>query len=209
MKTIRAAVIGAGAFGRHHVRIISHLPGVELRGIVDSDLEKARALAAEHSTAAYASTKDISCDIDAAIIAAPTSTHEEITAGLLDRGIDVLIEKPITSTSAAGLRLAQLAQDRGRILQVGHLERFNPAVTALEKAITVPLFFEVHRLSVFTPRSLDIDVVLDLMIHDVDIVLSLTREQPTEIRAAGISVLSGKADIANVHFHSRAAALQT
>jgi predicted dehydrogenase len=198
MKTIRAAVLGAGAFGRNHVRIISHLPGIELRAIVDSDFDKARALGSEYSTAAHGDLDEVLREIDAAVVATTTTTHEPLTAKLLESGVDVLVEKPITSTSAAGLRLARLAEERGRILQVGHLERFNPAVTALEKAITVPLFFEVHRLSVFTPRSLDIDVVLDLMIHDLDIVLSLTREKPTDIRAAGISVLSGKADIANV-----------
>jgi predicted dehydrogenase len=113
-------------------------------------------------------------------------------------GIDVLVEKPIAATAAAGERLARLADHRKRILQVGHLERFNPAVIALEKALTVPLFFEIHRLSIFTARSLDVDVVLDLMIHDLDLVLSLTQAMPEEIRAAGISVLSNKVDIANV-----------
>jgi predicted dehydrogenase len=195
---LRAAVIGAGAFGKNHVRVIHQFADVELCGIVDIDSAKALVLASEYSTSAYRDLEDLASKIDAAIIATPTTTHEEVAAKLLDSGIDVLVEKPIASSSAAGVRLARLAQDRGRILQVGHLERFNPAVTALEKAITIPLFFEVHRLSVFTPRSLDIDVVLDLMIHDLDIVLSLTGEPPQEIRAAGISVLSGKVDIANV-----------
>ncbi len=113
-------------------------------------------------------------------------------------GLDILIEKPVAGTAADGTCLAELADARGRILQVGHLERFNPAVLALERVRTIPLFFEVHRLSVFTPRSLDIDVILDLMIHDLDIVLSFTRELPVELRAAGISVLSDKVDIANV-----------
>jgi predicted dehydrogenase len=198
MNKIRAAVIGAGAFGRNHARVIHQLADVELCGIVDIDLAKAQALASEHSTSAYAQLDDVETKIDAAIIATPTTTHEDVATRLLTAGVDVLVEKPIASTSAAGNRLARFADEYGRILQVGHLERFNPAVTALENAITIPLFFEVHRLSVFTPRSLDIDVVLDLMIHDLDIVLSLTRETPQEIRAAGISVLSGKVDIANV-----------
>ncbi len=136
--------------------------------------------------------------IDAAIVATPTVTHERVASPLLEAGIDVLVEKPVAESSAAAERLAHLAQKRGRILQAGHLERFNPAVAALEKALTIPLFFEIHRLSVFTPRSLDIDVILDLMIHDLDIVLSFTREQPHEIQAAGISVLSKRVDIANV-----------
>ncbi len=145
-----------------------------------------------------ATTGELLSEIDAAIVATPTITHEQIATSLLQAGVDVLVEKPIAASSDAGERLARLAQQHGRILQVGHLERFNPAVTALEKAVTIPLFFEVHRLSTFTPRSLDIDVVLDLMIHDLDIVLHFTREIPEEIRAAGISVLSPRVDIANV-----------
>jgi len=136
--------------------------------------------------------------VDAAIVATPTVTHEQVARPLLEAGIDVLIEKPIADSAAAGERLARLAQERGCVLQVGHLERFNPAVAALAKRVTAPLFFEIHRMSVFTPRSLDVDVVLDLMIHDLDIVLSLAKESPSEIRAAGISVLSGRVDIANV-----------
>jgi predicted dehydrogenase len=199
MKNIRAAVVGSGSFGRNHVRVLSQLPDLELVAIVDADLEKARVLALEFGSVALASIDQlVDGQIDAAIIATPTVTHEAIATQLLESGIDVLVEKPIADSSAAGERLARVARDRGRILQVGHLERFNPAVTALEKALTIPLFFEVHRLSVFTPRSLDVDVVLDLMIHDLDIVLSFTRELPTEIHAAGISVLSRKVDIANV-----------
>jgi len=198
MSPLRVAVIGSGAFGKNHIRVIHQLPDIELYGIVDTDFPKAQALAQEYSTTAYAAVSDVIGNIDAAIIATPTTTHEEIAGRFLNAGVDVLVEKPIAATSAAGMRIAQMAEEHGRILQVGHLERFNPAVTALERAITIPLFFEVHRLSVFTQRSLDIDVVLDLMIHDLDIVLSLTREAPQEIRAAGISVLSGKVDIANV-----------
>jgi len=198
MSKIRAVVIGAGAFGRNHVRIIRQLPGVELCGVVDVDFAKAQALAEQYALPAYVSVDNIVGGFDAAVIATPTSTHEEITTRLLTAGVDVFVEKPVASTSASGFRLARIAEEQARIFQVGHLERFNPAVTALERMITIPLFFEVHRLSVFTPRSLDIDVVLDLMIHDLDIVLHLTRQKPEEIRAAGISVLSGKVDIANV-----------
>jgi predicted dehydrogenase len=199
MKNLRAAVAGSGSFGRNHGRVVCQLPGVELAAIVDADLEKARALAQEFGSVALASIDQLAdLHIDAAIVATPTVTHEAIATQLLESGIDVLVEKPIADSSAAGERLARAAQERGRILQVGHLERFNPAVTALEKALTIPLFFEVHRLSVFTPRSLDVDVVLDLMIHDLDIVLSFTGALPVEIHAAGISVLSRKVDIANV-----------
>jgi predicted dehydrogenase len=195
---IRAAVIGAGSFGKNHVRVIDQLENVDLAAIIDTDLEKAQQLARDHHTQAFAGISEALELFDAAIVATPTVTHEAIAGHLLERGIDVLLEKPIAASSTAGERLAQLARERGRVLQVGHLERFNPAVLALEKALTIPLFFEVHRLSVFTPRSLDIDVVLDLMIHDLDIVLHFTRELPEEIRAAGISVLSPQVDIANV-----------
>jgi len=198
MSKVRMAVIGTGTFGRHHVRLLSQMPGVELVGICDVDPNRAAAVAREFNCPVFTSLDALAGRMDAAIVATPTSTHAAIAAELLGAGVDVLIEKPIAQTSAAGERLAELAERYGRILQVGHLERFNPAVEALERAATIPLFFEIHRLSVFTTRSLDVDVVLDLMIHDLDIVLALTREDPVEIRAAGISVLSRKVDIANV-----------
>lgn len=198
MTRIRAAVIGAGAFGRNHARIISGLDDVDLAAIVDINEDAAQRLAREYNSRFFSKVEDILGQVDAAIVATPTVTHENVATELLNAGIDVLVEKPIADSSSAGERLAHLAGQRGRILQAGHLERFNPAVTSLEKALTIPLFFEIHRLSVFTPRSLDIDVVLDLMIHDLDIVLNLTREQPSEIHAAGISVLSKRVDIANV-----------
>ena len=197
MKNLKLGVIGAGAFGRNHVRVAAKLPAAQLVAIVDPDLAKAQNLTSEHGGQAFATLDDLP-QIDAAIVATPTESHEAVASHLLNAGVDVLVEKPIASTAAAGERLARLADERGRILQVGHLERFNPAVIALEKALTIPLFFEIHRLSIFTPRSLDVDVVLDLMIHDLDLVLSLTQAVPEEIRAAGISVLSNKVDIANV-----------
>lgn len=198
MKKIRAAVIGAGSFGKNHVRVIDQLENVELAAIIDTDLERAGQLARDHRSQAFAGISEALGLFDAAIVATPTVTHEAVATHLLESGVDVLVEKPIAASSIAGERLARLADERSRILQVGHLERFNPAVMALEKALTIPLFFEVHRLSVFTPRSLDVDVVLDLMIHDLDIVLSFTGQMPDEIRAAGISVLSPQVDIANV-----------
>lgn len=197
-RPIRVAVVGAGSFGRNHVRVLSQMPGVKLAAVIDTDLDRARQVAEEHGSEAFATIKSVPGSLDAAIVATPTITHESIATDLLSAGVDVLVEKPIAANAAAGKRLTELADTRAQILQVGHLERFNPAVLALERAITVPLFFEVHRLSVFTPRSLDVDVILDLMIHDLDIVLSFTREQPNELRAAGISVLSDKVDIANV-----------
>ena len=198
MKKIRVAVIGAGSFGKNHIRVIDQIESVELTAIIDTDLGKARQFARDHRAEAFARISEALGLFDAAVVVTPTVTHEAIVAQLLESGIDVLVEKPIAASSRAGERLAQLARTHDRILQAGHLERFNPAVAVLEKALTIPLFFEVHRLSVFTPRSLDIDVVLDLMIHDLDIVLSFTRQMPEEIRAAGISVLSPQVDIANV-----------
>lgn len=196
MKKLRIAVIGAGAFGRNHVRVLSNMPEVELAGVFDVNAAQAQMVAAEHGTTRIERLDEM--QVAAAIVATPTSTHEAVASRLLNAGIDVLVEKPIAESSTAGERLTRMAEERGRVLQVGHLERFNPAVMALERAVTVPLFFEVHRMSMFTPRSLDVDVVLDLMIHDLDIVLSLTKAMPDEIRAAGISVLSKKVDIANV-----------
>ncbi len=135
---------------------------------------------------------------DAATVAVPTTAHAAVTCRLLSAGLDVLVEKPIAADLASARQMVETARAAGRLLQVGHLERFNPAVAALRQLVTIPLFFEVHRLSVFSPRSLDIDVVLDLMIHDIDIVLSLVGAMPDEVRAAGISILSPKVDIANV-----------
>jgi predicted dehydrogenase len=198
LSKIRAAVVGAGSFGRHHLRILSQSPNAELAGVVDCDAQRASVAASQYGCPAYPSLADLAGKIDAAVIAVPTSAHADIGCALLESSIDVLVEKPIASDVASGRRLVDTAARTGRILQVGHLERLNPAITALKKIVTLPLFFEIHRLSLFSPRSLDVDVVLDLMIHDLDIVLDLVGAMPEEIRAAGISILSDKVDIANV-----------
>jgi predicted dehydrogenase len=198
LSRIRTAVIGAGSFGRHHLRILSQSPGAELAGVLDSDAQRSAAGAAQYGCPAYSSIAELAGKIDAAVVAVPTSAHADVGCALLESGIDVLIEKPIAPDVASAQRLVDTASRKGRILQVGHLERHNPAVRALKKMMTLPLFFEVHRLSLFSPRSLDVDVVLDLMIHDLDIVLDLVGTLPEEIRAAGISILSDKVDIANV-----------
>jgi predicted dehydrogenase len=195
---IRTAVIGAGSFGRHHLRILSQSPIAELAGVVDADQARAAGAAAQYGCPAYLSPADLTGKIDAAVVAVTTSAHAEVGCALLESGIDVLVEKPIAPDVASARRLVETAARRGRVLQVGHLERLNPAVTTLKKIVTLPLFFEIHRLSLFSPRSLDVDVVLDLMIHDLDIVLDLVGALPEEIRAAGISILSDKVDIANV-----------
>jgi predicted dehydrogenase len=197
-KQVRVAVIGAGVFGRHHLRILKNSPQAELIAVVDNDPQLAGSAANDFGCRAAASIDELFDNIDAAVIAAPTSAHAEIGVPLLENGIDVLVEKPIAATHKDGQRLVNAAAKHVRILQVGHLERFNPAVTALRERITIPLFFEIHRLSLFSPRSLDVDVVLDLMIHDLDIVLSLVGSMPIEVRAAGIQILSKKVDIANV-----------
>jgi predicted dehydrogenase len=194
----RIAVVGAGSFGRNHLRVIHQSPHADLAGVFDIDDARARQAAEAHACPVFDSLDQLASNADAAVIATPTITHADIGCLLLGLGLDVMVEKPIAHEPAAARRLVDDAARLSRILQIGHLERFNPAVIALESAITQPLFFEVHRMSEFSPRSLDVDVVLDLMIHDLDIVLSLTKSAPEEIRAAGISILSAKVDIANV-----------
>ena len=155
-------------------------------------------MAAPYGCPVFESLEQLASQADAAIVATPTTSHAEIGCRLMELGLDVMVEKPISNTLEGAKALVESARRHRRILQVGHLERFNPAILALEAVITTPLFFEVHRLSEFSPRSLDVDVVLDLMIHDLDILLALTGKKPEEIRAAGISILSQKVDIANV-----------
>jgi predicted dehydrogenase len=198
MGKIRIAVVGTGQFGRNHCRVISQSAAAELTAIVDIDPERAAGAAARYQCEALTDFRQLAGKADAAIVAVPTSAHADVGCALMQSGMDVLVEKPIAPDIVSADRLLSTAAATGRILQVGHLERFNPAVTALEKRLTLPLFFEIHRMSVFSPRSLDIDVVLDLMIHDIDIVLALVGSEPVEIRGAGISVLSPNVDIANV-----------
>jgi len=186
---LRFALIGAGRFGQNHRRVLSQHPDIELVGVADPNP------AAQPTTADY---RTLVGHIDAAVVAATSSAHAEIGSTLLAAGIDVLMEKPIAEDLAGGQQLIDLARQHHRILAVGHLERFNPAVEALSTRITTPLFFEIHRLSMFSPRSLDIDVVLDLMVHDLEILLALTGSMPSEIHAAGVSVVTQKVDIANV-----------
>jgi predicted dehydrogenase len=180
------------------LRVLSQSLNATLVGVVDADRERAAQAAAEHNCLTFATLGELQGEIDAAVVAVPTSLHAEVGCELLAAGIDVLVEKPIAADLASARRLVDTAAEHQRILQIGHLERFNPAVAALKKIASIPLFFEIHRLSLFSPRSLDVDVVLDLMIHDLDIVLDLAGAMPEEIRAAGISILSDKVDIANV-----------
>ncbi len=198
MSLPRLAVVGAGQFGRNHCRVVHESERAALAYIVDSDAARAAEAAALYGAEPLTDFHQLAGRVDAAIVATPTVVHEAAGCALLEAGIDVLVEKPIAPDLVSADRLVAAAERHGRILQVGHLERFNPAVVELERRANLPLFFEIHRLNVFSPRSLDVDVVLDLMIHDVDMVLGLARAKPVEIHAAGISILSHKSDIANV-----------
>jgi predicted dehydrogenase len=198
-------VIGVGTFGRNHARVYHQLAQegmpVRLVGVVDPDTERADGVAREFGCRSFGSIEQLTTthsQVQAASVAVPTICHLDAAQQLMEAGIDVLIEKPLATSLAEADDLVRMARRLGRIGQVGHLERFNPAVRATVPVITQPMFFEVHRLSVFTPRSLDVDVVLDLMIHDLDIVLSFVNSPVKEIRAVGLPILSGKVDIANV-----------
>ncbi|MFZ0416636.1 MAG: Gfo/Idh/MocA family oxidoreductase [Candidatus Sulfotelmatobacter sp.] len=199
------AVVGVGVFGRNHARVYHELEqqgeSVRLVGVVDPNLDRADAVGREFGCRAFGSVEQMlttHSEVRAASVAAPTVHHLEVARALMEAGVDVLIEKPLAASLAEADELVQLAATHKRVAQAGHLERFNPAVRATIPLLTQPMFFEVHRLSVFTPRSLDVDVVLDLMIHDLDIVLSFVNSPVKEVRAVGLPILSGKVDIANV-----------
>lgn len=193
-----------GAFGKNHARVYHELSqqsgGVRLAAIVDADVARADMVAREYGARAFGSIGQLLTrnQIHAASIAVPTVHHLDVARPLLEAGIDLLIEKPVAFSLEDTDELIAIAKKNQRVVQVGHLERFNPAVRATLPLITRPMFFEVHRLSVFTARSLDVDVVLDLMIHDLDIVLTFVNSPVKEVRAVGLPILSGKVDIANV-----------
>lgn len=202
---ISVAVVGVGVFGRNHARVYKELElqgeAVRLLGVVDPDTSRADAVAREFECKAFGSVQQLlttHSEVQAASVAVPTVHHCSVARELMNAGVDVLIEKPLATTLDEADELVSIATQHQRIAQVGHLERFNPAVRATLPLLTRPMFFEVHRLSVFTPRSLDVDVVLDLMIHDLDIVLAFTKSAVREVRAVGLPILSGKVDIANV-----------
>jgi predicted dehydrogenase len=196
-QAIRVAVVGCGEFGRNHARVYKEMESANLVGVFDVNASRAAAFAAEFGAKAFASLAELRGAVDAASVAVPTIAHAEAGCALMERGIDVLIEKPMAATVAEADELVECAHRHSRILQIGHVERFNPAVLAVEPILNRPLFFEVHRLGVFTPRSLDVDVIYDLMIHDLDILLALVGEPVTEVKAVGIPVLSDKVDIAH------------
>jgi len=201
---INVAVVGVGAFGTNHARVYGQLQQngtVRLVGVVDPDTARADAVARKFGCKSFGSVEQVlttHSEVQAASVAVPTVSHLEVARLLMEAGVDVLIEKPVASTLAEADELLALARQHKRVAQVGHLERFNPAVRATLPLVTEPMFFEVHRLSVFTPRALDVDVVLDLMIHDLDIVQTFVNSPVREIRAVGLPILSDKVDIANV-----------
>lgn len=197
--------MGAGAFGRNHLRVYRELEsadeGVSLVAAVEPDGARAAETADKYAIRVFGSTEELlraDLHLDAASVAVPTVHHHPVASTLLDAGVDLLVEKPLASTTAEADELISLAEKKARILQVGHLERFNPAVLAVAPQLKRPMFFEAHRLSVFTPRSLDVDVVLDLMIHDLDVVLTMANSPVREVRAVGLPILSPKVDISNV-----------
>ena len=199
------AVAGAGAFGRNHLRVARELEtageGVALVAAVETDAGRAEEAAKKYGIKTFANVDELlkaDLKLDTAIVAVPTVKHHDVAAALLDAGLDLMVEKPLAATLAEADDLIARAERGNRILQPGHLERFNPAVLAVEPTLKRPMFFEAHRLSVFTPRALDVDVVLDLMIHDLDIVLTFAKSAVREVRAVGLPILSPKVDIANV-----------
>jgi predicted dehydrogenase len=196
-RKLRVAVVGCGEFGRNHARVYRELESVELAGVFDQDAERGGKVAQEFQTRAFHNIEELRGAVDATSVAVPTVAHREVGCGLMEMGIDVLVEKPMAHTVTEADELIAVAKRNARILQVGHVERFNPAVLAVEPVVNRPLFFEVHRLGVFTARSLDVDVIYDLMIHDLDILLALVKEPVEEVRAVGIPVLTDKVDIAH------------
>ena len=197
MKKIRVGVIGAGYLGKFHTEKYAAMEGVDLLGVVDIDEEKAAKIAGEYRTKAFKDHKDLLGKVDAVSIVVPTPQHFEISSDFLKHDVDILIEKPMTTTLEEADELIRISESKNLIVQVGHLERFNPAVVALGDIVKKPMFIESHRLSIYNERGTDVSVVLDLMIHDIDIILNFVKSDIKHIHAAGIPVISGHVDIAN------------
>ena len=199
MKPVRAAVVGVGYLGKFHAEKYAGLAEAELVAVVDADIDRAREIGAKHNAAAFSDYRELIGKVDAVSIVVPTDQHHRIARGCLENGLDVLVEKPITVTLEEADDLIALAKKNNRILQVGHLERFNAAVLALKDVIKNPLFIETHRLALFKNRGTDVDVILDIMIHDIDIILNMVGSPVTAIHAVGVPIVSPeKNDIANV-----------
>lgn len=194
---LRVGVIGVGHLGQHHARLYAAMEGVRLVGIVDVSPERAREIAGRHDCAIFSTVEAILGEVDALSVAVPTVHHLRVAAPALERGIACLVEKPLAADVASGRRLVELAASRGAVLMAGHTERFNPALVAARPHVNRPGFIEAQRLASFTPRSLDVDVVLDVMIHDIDAVLDLVGERPIAVDAVGVRALTEKVDLAN------------
>lgn len=197
MKSIRAGVIGVGHLGQHHARLYASLPGAQLVGVSDQSIERAKVVAERHGVRVFQTAEELLSHVDVVSVAVPTSGHYAVAKACLLAGKHVLVEKPLAVTPAEAQELVQLAKQKGCCLQVGHSERFNPIMALMRPHIGRPVFIECHRLSGFSERGTDVDVVLDLMIHDLDLVLSLNPGPVEEVRAAGVTVLSSSIDIAN------------
>lgn len=200
---LRVAVIGVGYLGRFHALIYSRLPGVKLVGVVDADTARAHAVAAEAGCAALVSPESLLDRVDAVSVVVPTTAHLQASAPFLRRGIPVLLEKPIAATLDEGAEIVRLAAEHGTLLQIGHVERFNAGVMALAERIQAPRYLEAQRMGEFVERATDVDVVSDLMIHDIDIILSLVGDEIAHISAVGASVLTPHVDIASARLEFR------
>ena len=198
---LRAGVIGVGRLGSAHAGCYAKIPEVELAGIFDSDKALREQVAGRHGCEAYPSLDSLLGEIDIASVAVPTISHFEVAERCLNKGVDVLIEKPLTTTLSEAEQLLRLSQKRGLKLQVGHIERFNPAFLAAKEHIEKPMFIETHRLAQFNPRGTDVDVVLDLMIHDLDLISHVVGQPMTDLRASGVEVITESDDIANVRLN--------
>ena len=197
MDLLNVGVIGVGHLGSLHVKMYAEIPLVKLVGVYDSDPQRAEKKAAEFGIKAFSALDDLLSQVEAVSIATPTQSHYDVAMQVIKRGVHLLIEKPITATIEQAQALTERAETKGLKLQVGHIERFNPAILALEPYNITPLFIESHRLAQFNPRGSDVAVVLDLMIHDIDLILSLVKSKVTRIDANGIAVISDTPDIAN------------
>lgn len=202
-KRIRVGVLGVGSIGKNHARICAGLPNADFTAILDANPDVSQALSREYGVPAAGSLEEFTEKVDAATIATPTPAHYEVASFLLRHGKHVLVEKPITETPEQAKVLVDLARERGLVLQVGHVERFNPVLSILEARLTRPRFIEAHRLSPYPFRSLEIGVVLDLMIHDLEIILHLVRSPVQSVDAVGVPVLSKGEDIANARLRFR------
>jgi predicted dehydrogenase len=194
---LRAGVVGVGYLGGFHAEKYAARDDVDLIAVVDTEIERARAVGRRQRVEAIADYRDLFGRVDCVSLAVPTPLHADVGRDLLAHGIDVLVEKPLASTVSAGRVLVEVAERGGRILQVGHLERFNPAIRAVATILTQPRFIECHRLAPFTERGTDVDVILDLMIHDLDVILSIVHGDVQSVEAVGVPVLSENTDIAN------------